>query len=141
VLDFGRNGLGHRGTQDDFYLRNGLRSEPQMTVMYDDPPPRPCGDSMRSSETGRHRLLVPLRARSNQLEAVGQFGPITHRTIKRGANPGAALFGVQHPLSELERRLMADVLTVATREVCHPVILLIKVISGDRSVHHFRPKR
>lgn len=71
VLNLGRYRLCRAGTNDDVQRRLGPRGETQMPLVYHDPAPSPDSDSMRSSEAGRHRVFVPLRARSNEPQAFG----------------------------------------------------------------------
>ena len=42
---------------------------------------------------------------------------------------------VEHPLAKLERRAVANVLVMATRQLGHPVTDVVSVVAGDRLFH------
>jgi len=113
VLDLGRYRLGGAGTHDDIQFGLGLCDESQVTIVHNDPAPRSRRGSVRSSETGGHRVLVPSRARSNQLGSFWHFGSITEWTVERLPETTVPASSVQYPSTELEGRAMTNVLAVA----------------------------
>lgn len=90
---------------------------------------------MRFAQSRRHGVLVPLRARSHELEAFGHLCPITPRAVERRAESLSPALSVEHPLSELKGRAVANMLAVTTRELGHPVALFVEVVTSDQAMH------
>jgi hypothetical protein len=70
VLDFGRYCLRQSRAEDDIELGAGLRHKPQAPLMHDDSAPSTGRSAVRTLETRRHCVFVPLRARPNLPKAV-----------------------------------------------------------------------
>jgi hypothetical protein len=60
---------------------------------------------------------------------------VTERAVAVRADPLAATCLVEHPRPKLERRPMANVLRVATRQLDHPVTELVAPKADDRAHH------
>jgi len=65
--------------------------------------------------------------------------PITERTLEQGPELGSPSRFVGHPRSELERRAVTDMLTVAARKLGDPISLVVLVVAGDRPFHLHHP--
>jgi hypothetical protein len=83
-------------------------------------------------------VLVPFRTRSNQLEAVWQFGSVTEGAVERRTESRLPPLGVECPRSGLEWWTVADVLAMTAGELSDPLAFLVTVVTGDRSLHQTR---
>jgi len=70
VLDFGRYCLRQARAEDDIQLGVGLRHKAQAPLIHDDSAPSTGRNAVRTLETRRHCVFVPLRARPNLPKAV-----------------------------------------------------------------------
>ena len=86
-------------------------------------------------------MFVPTRTRSNQPQAVGQFGSVAEWTVERRSEPGITPSGIQDPLSKQERWAMTNVLAMPARELRYPVAHFVLVVAGNRSLHEFSVPR
>jgi hypothetical protein len=139
VGDLGRDRLGGTGPDLDFQGRVGRHGETEAPLVHHDPPPRARGEAVRSAQTRRHRLFVPLGAGTNKTETVGRFRPVTQRAGEPRPDPRLASGFIVHPRPELERGAVTDMLAVAARKLGDPVSFAVLVVAGDRSFHRGQP--
>lgn len=139
MLDVGRDRLGVAGTDLDFERRLARHGKTQPPLVNHDPPPRACGETVCTAQPARHSLLVPLGAEANETETVWELAPVARRAAEQSAEPGRPSVVVGHPISELERGTVTDMLAVAARKLGDPVACVVLVVAGDRSFHGRQP--
>jgi len=133
--DAGGYRLDGLGAEPHVEHRIALHHELQCASANSDQPPGTLPEAVRVQEAGRNRSVFPLRARSDQVETTGQLSPFAEQAVQRSTDSLGATLAVEHPGSELERRLMTNVLAVTTRELGDPIALLVSVESCNRSIH------
>ncbi len=139
MLDVGRDRLGVAGTDLDFERRLARHGKTQPPLVNHDPPPRACGETVCTAQPARHSLLVPLGAEANETETVWELAPVARRAAEQSAEPGRPSVVVGHPISELERGTVTDMLAVTARKLGDPVACVVLVVAGDRSFHGRQP--
>ena len=139
MLDVGRDRLGVAGTDLDFERRLARHRKTQPPLVHHDPPPRACGETVCTTQPARHGLLVPLGAEANETETVWELAPVARRTAEQSTEPGRPSVVVGHPISELERGTVTDMLAVTARKLGDPVACVVLVVAGDRSFHERQP--
>ena len=94
MINLWRNRLGATTADNDIEFGTRPRGKTQLAVVHDDPAPFSRSNLVCSLEPRWHRLFVPFRARSHESQIVGQFGPITERTLEWGAESGVTAMGI-----------------------------------------------
>jgi hypothetical protein len=102
-----------------------------MSLAHGDLTPGAGGDAMISEESGWNCVFVPLRAGSNQGQAVGEFSAIAQRTPEGRPQSRSPPFFAQHPLAKLERRTVAYMLAMTARQLGNPLTVLVTMETGD----------
>src|SRR5664280_1460703 len=72
------------------------------------------------------------------MEALWKLGTIAERAIERRPDLRRSTLRVHDPRSDLERRLVPNVLVVPARQFGDPVALLVEGEPRDRSFHRSR---
>lgn len=75
--------------------------------------------------------MIPFRAGTNQPKSFRQFTSIAEWATERSADSPSSTVFLQHPLMQMERWSVSDVLIMTTREFGDPVAELIDVKACD----------
>ena len=109
-----------------------MAADPSMTRRS---PPHALGHPVRPPQTGGQGGGVERAGGAGHVEPVGQLGPVTQRAVE-GLAEAAGPPGIgRHPRPILERRPVANVLVVQTRQLRHPVPHVILVKPDDLAPH------
>lgn len=139
VLDPGRNPLRSEGAHHDVDGRLTGAGEAQLSLADPEPSPRPLTDPVRPEQCRRDRVLIPLRARTEEPETVRSLRSFARAARQGGTDSRPAASLLQYPLPHLEGRTVSDVLMVTTTELGDPVAHRVDVESGDRTFHPSHP--
>jgi hypothetical protein len=138
MLDAWRDRLCGSGVQCDIEGWIARHHELEPSVANPNHPPRTVRHAMGTEQARGDGLLIPFRARSGQMEALWKLGTIAERAIERRPDLRRSTLCVHDPRSDLERRLVPNVLVVPARQFGDPVALLVEVEPRDRSFHRSR---
>jgi hypothetical protein len=124
-------------SSDEFALQGRLTCHRKLKApLVDvDSAPGAVAEAVRSTETSRKAVLIPLWTCSHKAQVGGELGPIAKWTIERTAESSRASRCALHPWPLLERGSMSYVLVMLARELGDPVALVVLVVAGDRPLH------
>jgi hypothetical protein len=124
-------------SSDEFALQGRLTCHRKLKAppVDVDSAPGVVAEAVRSTETSRKAVLIPLWTCSHNAQIGGELGSIAKWTLEGTAESSGASHCALHPWSLLERGAMSYVLVMPARELGDPVVLVVLVVAGDRSLH------
>jgi len=121
MLDVGRNALRKVRLDDHVSHRIRASNEPQRPGFDTQATPRPSRHSMRATERGRHRALIPRGGGPHLHQAVGELATVAERAIQR-ADTSISLRWVLDPRCGPERRTMRTGAREGRADYLRPVL-------------------
>jgi hypothetical protein len=124
-------------SSEEFELQGRLTGHRKLkvTVMDVDSPPGAVAEAVRSTQTSRKAVLIPLRTCTHDSQVGGELGSVAEWALEGLTESTGASCWALHPGPFLERGAMSYVLVMAARELGDPVAVVVLVVASDRPLH------
>lgn len=124
-------------SSDEFVLQGRLSGHRKLkvTVVDVDSPPDTGAEAVRSTQTSRKAVLIPLRTCTHHSQVGGELGSVAEWALEGLTESTGASCWALHPGPFLEWGAMSYVLVMAAQELGDPVALVVLVVASDRPLH------